>query len=56
MEANMAYDCLHKFHILPSQFLSMPRGERAFLYASLKIYAEMKKKEMQDAENKVRGR
>ena len=56
MEANLAHSCLHKFHILPSQFLSMPRGERAFLYASLEIHAETKKKEMQDAENRIRGR
>lgn len=56
MEANLAYNCLQKFHILPSKLLSMPREERAFLYASLAIRAEKERKDMQDTDKRMRGR
>lgn len=45
MEAAIAYYCLHKFNMLPSQYLSLPRNERAFIVASIQIKAEHDKKE-----------
>ena len=56
MEANLAHSCLHKFHILPSQFLSMPRGERAFLYASLEIHAEAQREKEKEINDKMKGK
>jgi hypothetical protein len=41
----MAYYVLHKFHILPSVFLDLPDGERAFICASISIRLETEKKE-----------
>lgn len=55
-DANLAHNCLQKLHILPSRIVSMPREERAFLYASMEIRAETEKKEKQDTENRIKGR
>ena len=55
-EANLAYYCLHRLHILPSEMLSLPRRERAFLMAAIEVYAEAQKKEKQDTENRIKGR
>ncbi len=40
MEANVAYYCLHELHLLPSQFLALPRRERAFILAAIEVRAE----------------
>ncbi len=39
----MAHYALHRFHILPRQFLELPREERAFLYASIELRVEEEK-------------
>ncbi|KAB1436589.1 hypothetical protein F7O84_14610 [Candidatus Galacturonibacter soehngenii] len=44
-EANYAYYCLHKLKILPSQFASMDRYEKAFIIASIDLKIEADKKE-----------
>ena len=36
----MAYYCLFKFHLLPSEFVALPRRERAFLVAAAEVHAE----------------
>lgn len=36
----MAHYCLHKFGMLPSVFLSLPRAEQAFIAASVKLRLE----------------
>lgn len=43
-EANIAYYCLHKFNMLPSQFLALDRQERAFIVAAIEIKVEEDKK------------
>ena len=39
MEANICYFCLHELHLLPHEFLALPRRERA----------EREKKQQQEA-------
>lgn len=53
----MAQFCLMKLHLLPSQFLALPREERAFVYACVENYVEDEKKrqkELDRAKNKAR--
>jgi len=38
---------LHQLHLLPSQFLKLPREEKAFIIASIQLKAEKEKKEAQ---------
>ena len=45
MEANIAYYCLHKLKILPSQFLQLDINERAFIVAAIEIKIEEDKKQ-----------
>lgn len=49
MEANYAYYCLHKFKLLPHDFLALDPYERAFIIASIDIRVESEKKEAQKA-------
>ncbi len=56
MEANLAYYCLHRLHILPSEVLSLPRREQAFLMAAIEIYAEAQREKEKDIENKAKRR
>ena len=58
-DANVAQFCLMKLHLLPSQFLALPREERAFLYACLDLYIQAeqrRQKEMDRIKSKNRGR
>lgn len=41
-----AHYALHKLKILPSTLVKMSRQEKAFIYASIDIYAEDSKREM----------
>lgn len=41
----MAYYCLHQFHWKPSEFLGLPRRERAFIAAAVELRIEQEKKE-----------
>ncbi len=43
MEAYRAHHCLQKLHILPSTYLSLPREERAFIWASCIVNGEDEK-------------
>jgi len=45
MEANIAYYCLHKLKILPSQFLQLDINERAFIVAAIEIKIDEDKKQ-----------
>lgn len=40
----MAYYCLHKLKILPSQFINLDRYEKAFIMASIEMKIEQDKK------------
>lgn len=40
-----AHIALHRFNLLPGDFLNMPRKERAFLIASIKIQLAKEKKD-----------
>ena len=43
-DANLAYYCLHKFQMRPSEFLGLDPFEKAFLIAAIQVYAEEEKK------------
>lgn len=45
MEANYAYYCLHKFKLLPHDFLALDPYERAFIIASIDIRVESEKEQ-----------
>jgi len=40
-EAKAAHYCLHRFNILPSDFLKLSRNEKAFIIASISVKGEM---------------
>lgn len=44
MEANASYYCLHRFHWLPSKFLSLPPEERAFILAAIQLRVKAEEK------------
>ncbi|QUI25519.1 hypothetical protein HZI73_25915 [Vallitalea pronyensis] len=43
-EANYAHYLLHKIHLLPHDFLALPRREKAFIMASVDLHIEAEKK------------
>ncbi|MBP5426832.1 MAG: hypothetical protein J6Y29_02930 [Clostridiales bacterium] len=45
VESCVAYYCLHKLEILPSQFINLPVNEKAFIVASIQLKIEHDKKE-----------
>ncbi|MEG6512842.1 hypothetical protein [Desulforamulus ruminis] len=45
----MAYYCLHKLRLLPSQYLALDRQEKAFIIAAVQIKTEKEKKEAEKA-------
>lgn len=45
MEANIAFYCLHKLRLLPSQYDRLPLREKAFIYAAIQIKQEAEEKE-----------
>jgi len=49
-----AHYCLHELKLLPSQFDSLPKQEKAFVTASIKIKLEDEKKKMEEAKRKAR--
>ena len=55
-EANLAYYCLHRLHILPSEMLSLPRRERAFLMAAIEVYAEAQREKEKEINDKAKVR
>ncbi len=52
MEANYAYYCLHKFHMLPRDFLSLDPYERAFVIAAIDVRIENEEKERKKIKNR----
>jgi len=40
-----AHYCLHKLHMLPSEFIALDDQEKAFVIASIKIKMEAEKEE-----------
>ena len=52
-EAYAAHYCLQKLHILPSEYLSLPKEERAFIWASCVVHNEDEKAALDKAK---RGR
>ena len=40
----MAYYCLHRFQMTPSEVLKLDRFEKAFFIAAIQVYAEEEKK------------
>lgn len=50
--ANVAYYCLHKLRILPSQFNRLPTREKAFIIAAIQVRVEAEK----EAEKKAKRR
>ena len=49
-----AHYCLHKFHKWPSEFLSLPRNERAFVIASIDTKVEDDKEAERKAKQQSR--
>ena len=43
-------------HILPSEMLSLPRRERAFLMAAVEVYAEAQREKEKEINEKAKGR
>jgi hypothetical protein len=39
------YYCLHKFHKFPSEYLALPREERAFIVAAIETKMEKDKEQ-----------
>ncbi|RTQ91636.1 hypothetical protein EKG35_13290 [Lysinibacillus telephonicus] len=55
-DANIAHYVLHKLRLLPSQYLNLPRLEKAFVIASIQVKIEAEKKARKEAERKGKGR
>ncbi len=45
VDASYAHYCLHKFNMLPSEYLKLPRSERQFIIASIQRKLEVEKEE-----------
>ena len=45
-DATLCHIALHEFHKLPSEIMKLSRREKAFLYASIGIKADGRKKEL----------
>lgn len=56
MEANIAYYCLHEFHMLPSQVAELSKADLAFISAAIDIKATEEKKRKKEAERKAKRR
>ena len=44
-ECSLAYFCLLRLHLLPSQVAGLPRREKAFLMAAVELYAEEQRRQ-----------
>lgn len=52
----MAYYCLHNLNMLPSQFLSLDRYEKAFVIAAIDVKVEAEKKKEKELKSKSKRR
>lgn len=50
--AGVAHYCLHKLHMLPSQFLELEEEDKAFVIASVTLKAEKERKETERIKRK----
>lgn len=50
--AGVVHYCLHKLHMLPSQFLELEEEDKAFVIASVTLKAEKERKETERIERK----
>lgn len=50
--ASIAHYCLHKLHMLPSQFLALDEEDKAFVIASITLKAEKERKEAERIKRK----
>jgi hypothetical protein len=55
-KSSIAYYCLHKFHMLPSQFVELEENEKAFVIASIQIKIDAEKRKQKEMENKVKNK
>jgi len=51
-DANYAYYALHELKILPGQYMSLSREERAFIMAAIDVRVEKERKEQARAKRK----
>ena len=51
-DANIVHYWIHKLHKLPSEYLALPRLEKAFIIASIQVKIEAEKKAQKEAERK----
>lgn len=54
MEANICHFCLQELHILPSEYYSLPKQERAFIVASCDLTGKARDKELKEYQAKMR--
>ena len=47
-DAVLAHYCLHKLHLLPSEFVALDPQEKAFVIASIKIKMEAEKRKLKE--------
>lgn len=50
--ASIAHYCLHKLHMLPSQFLALEEEDLAFVIASVTLKVEKERKETERIKRK----
>lgn len=50
--ASIAHYCLHKLHMLPSQFLELEEEDKAFVIASVTLKAGKERKDAERIERK----
>lgn len=49
-DANFAFYCLHKFHLLPHEYLALPQNERAFVIACILLRIEQERRQAREAQ------
>ncbi|PAE20499.1 hypothetical protein CHH80_10830 [Bacillus sp. 7504-2] len=54
-EANVAHYCLHKLKKWPSEYLSLPKEEKAFVIASVQVKIDAEKKQQKEMERKSKS-
>ena len=54
MDANVAYYCLHKLKILPHVYERLPKREKAFICAAIKIRSDEENKQNKQVKKRRR--
>jgi len=55
-EATVVHYCLQELHILPSQYLELPRKEKAFIAASILVRAKAEEEQQKELERQRKCR